>query len=159
METDARDGQIAGHELSAAAAVAAGARSNSCLLVERKRLIKDETLIIWGPCVFVSQPTLTTMRHNPVQQWVHLIIAVLPPLYMSHRVELLHSRSLAEFIRSPQLMICQHWKYIFPGGCNVMPWFFWQSNQFIQQGLIWWQRWGSFSAWGAALSHSTRSHL
>lgn len=37
---------------------------NSCLLVERKRLIKVETLIFCGPCVFVSQPALTTMKHK-----------------------------------------------------------------------------------------------
>lgn len=37
---------------------------NSCLLVERKRLIKEETLIFCGPCVFVSQPRLATMKHK-----------------------------------------------------------------------------------------------
>lgn len=37
---------------------------NSCLLVERKRLIKEETLIFCGPRVFVSRPTLTEMKHN-----------------------------------------------------------------------------------------------
>lgn len=37
---------------------------NSCLLVERKGLIKEETLIFCGPCVFVSQPRLTTKKHK-----------------------------------------------------------------------------------------------
>lgn len=44
METDARDGQIAGRELSAAGA-RSGRTLKGCLLVERKRLIKEETLI------------------------------------------------------------------------------------------------------------------
>lgn len=37
---------------------------NSCLLVERKRLIKEETLIFCGPCVFVSQPRPATTKHK-----------------------------------------------------------------------------------------------
>lgn len=62
-------------------------RFNSCLLVERKRLIKVETLICCGPSV--SQPKLTTKE--TVQRWtiLHLIIALQSPRckedYYRHR--------------------------------------------------------------------------
>lgn len=46
---------------------------NGCLLVERKRLIKEETLIFCGPCVFVSQPGLTTMKHDQTGCGLHSI--------------------------------------------------------------------------------------
>lgn len=65
---------------------------NSCLLVERKSLIKEETLIFCGPCVLVSQPRLTTMNHHHSdsgQRWTALhLIAVHTSIYNGLQKEL-----------------------------------------------------------------------
>lgn len=46
---------------------------NSCLLVERKRFIKEETLIFCGPCVFGEQQRLTTKKHKQNRDELHSI--------------------------------------------------------------------------------------
>lgn len=140
---------------------------NSCLLVERKSLIKEKALIFCGPCALVSQPRLTTMNHRRTdsgQRWTALHLRNCSTYSHLHVpadgiIKLRCNGCLAVFTAYPQYCICQRSEYIRWGRCHVMLWYFGQNNQFIQQGFIWRQHRGSFSARGCALPASTCSHL